>query len=275
VPHHVDNLSKKQTALDPCLLVKRDENSALQGLVGIQVDDSLFLGDARFVEDEKREVQRFKCKDASVLGAKFLEFNGAEIHRLADNKLVIKQPNHIMRMAAATNLTEFVSQRALGAYIASLSRPDLLGEFQLLASAAREPMEANIKKLNKILYKARGTASLGLSFCCLDPDGDLRIVAFSDAGFASHEDKSSQLGYVILLVVRTPFLVGKMKRHKLASLLPTWRRGLDRLYSKSLSTGSLQGLQRLHLHGVPHGTPSAGRPCWHGRYGLFSAKASR
>jgi hypothetical protein len=24
--------------------------------------------------------------------------------------------------------------------------------------------------------------------------------------------------------------------------------------------------------GVPHGTPSAGRPCWHGRHGLFSAK---
>jgi hypothetical protein len=172
----------------------------LQGLVGIQVDDSLILGDARFVEDEQREVQRFKCKDTSVLGTSFLEFNGAEIHRLANNKLIFKQPNHIQRLAAATNLTEFVSQRALGAYIACMSRPDLLGEFQLLASAAREPTEANIKTLNKIIDKARGTASLGLSFCCLDLDGDLRVVAFSDAGFASHEDKSSQLGYVILLV---------------------------------------------------------------------------
>jgi hypothetical protein len=56
-----------------------------------------------------------------------------------------------------------------------MSRPDLLGEFQLLASAARESTEANIKKLNKIIYKARGTASLGLLFCCLDLDGDLRI----------------------------------------------------------------------------------------------------
>jgi hypothetical protein len=69
--------------------------------------------------------------------------------------------------------------------------------------------------------------------------------------------------------------VRNMKRHKLASLLPTWRRGLDRLYSKSLSTGALQDLQRPHLHGVPHGTPRAGRPCWRGLYGLFSAKASR
>jgi hypothetical protein len=77
------------------------------------------------------------------------------------------------------------------------------------------------------------------------------------------------------VAVRPPFFLGNMKRHKLASLLPTWRRGLDRLYRKSLSTGSLQGLQRPHLHGVPDGTPSAGRPCWHGRYGLFSAKASR
>jgi hypothetical protein len=44
--------------------------------------------------------------------------------------------------------------------------------------------------------------------------------------------------------------VRNMKMHKLASLLPTWRRGLDRLYSKSLSTDSLQDLQRPHLHGV-------------------------
>jgi hypothetical protein len=72
----------------------------------------------------------------------------------------------------------------------------------LLASAAREPTEANIKKLNKIIYKARGTASLGLLFCCLDLDGDWRVVAFSDAGFVSHDDKSSQLGCVILLVAQ-------------------------------------------------------------------------
>jgi hypothetical protein len=60
VRHHVDDLSNKQIALDPCLLVKRDEHSALQGLVGIQVDDSQILGDARFVEDEQRAVQLFK-----------------------------------------------------------------------------------------------------------------------------------------------------------------------------------------------------------------------
>jgi hypothetical protein len=81
--------------------------------------------------------------------------------------------------------------------------------------------------------------------------------------------------HILLVRVRLPFAIDNMKRHKLASLLPTWRGGLDRLYSKSLSTGSLQGLQRPHMHGVPHGTPSAGRSCWHGRSGLFSAKASR
>jgi hypothetical protein len=69
--------------------------------------------------------------------------------------------------------------------------------------------------------------------------------------------------------------VRNTKRHKLASLLPTWRRGLDRLYSKSLSAGSHQDLQRPYLHGVPHGTQSAGRPSWHGRYALCLAKASR
>jgi hypothetical protein len=50
------------------------------------------------------------------------------------------------------------------------------------------------------------------------------------------------------------------------------RRCLDRLYSLSLFTGSLQDLQGPYLHGVPRNNASAGRSCWYGRNSLFSAE---
>jgi hypothetical protein len=62
-------------------------------------------------------------------------------------------------------------------------------------------------------------------------------------------------------------------RDKVAYLLPTRSRCLNRLYSLSLFTGSLQDLQRQYLHGVPHNNKSTGRSCWYGRNSLFSAES--
>jgi hypothetical protein len=69
--------------------------------------------------------------------------------------------------------------------------------------------------------------------------------------------------------------MGIHSRHKVASLLPTRSRCLNRLYSHSLCTGSLQDFQRPYLHGVPHNNTSTGRACWHGRNSLFSAEIPR
>jgi hypothetical protein len=46
--------------------------------------------------------------------------------------------------------------------------------------------------------------------------------------------------------------------------------GAQIVYSYPPSTGSLQDLQRPHLHKWPSSTPSVGRSCWHGPFGLFS-----
>jgi hypothetical protein len=66
--------------------------------------------------------------------------------------------------------------------------------------------------------------------------------------------------------------MGNQSRHKVAYILPTWSRCLDRFYSLSLFTGSLQDLQEPCLHGVLHNNTSTGRSCWHWRNSLFSAE---
>jgi hypothetical protein len=48
--------------------------------------------------------------------------------------------------------------------------------------------------------------------------------------------------------------------------------GLDRYINNHSTHGLLQDSQRPHFRGVPHGSPSASRSCWSGRYGLFSTR---
>jgi hypothetical protein len=67
---------------------------------------------------------------------------------------------------------------------------------------------------------------------------------------------------------------GALKSRSRVASLKTYLEQRPRSFvysSHSLSTGSLQDLQRPHLH-VVHQNPSTGRLCWLGRYGLSSAE---
>jgi hypothetical protein len=54
--------------------------------------------------------------------------------------------------------------------------------------------------LKATCIRATSTADRGLSFVALDLSGPLKLVVFSDAGFNTNADHTSQIGYVIALV---------------------------------------------------------------------------
>ena len=56
----------------------------------------------------------------------------------------------------------------------------------------------HVQKLNKAILRVRSSLNLFLTYETLDTS-TLHIRAFFDASFATNEDHSSQLGYVILL----------------------------------------------------------------------------
>jgi hypothetical protein len=60
-----------------------------------------------------------------------------------------------------------------------------------------------IFRLAATCTRAKSTASVGLSFVALDLSRPLRLVVFSDAGFNSNADHTSQIGYIIVLVDQT------------------------------------------------------------------------
>lgn len=64
--HHVEKLKMTPSTYDPCLLYT---NSNGHGVVGLQTDDTLFLADEIFAENEEKELKlaMFAAKDREML----------------------------------------------------------------------------------------------------------------------------------------------------------------------------------------------------------------
>jgi hypothetical protein len=197
-------LGLSPTSLDQRLLYKRDQ-SQLQALFLVQVDDSLAVGDAAYFVQEDEKVTRFHHKPAKTFRRDSpIVFNGATIHQ-DDCCLKLVQEEHVYQLtfdAEEKSPGKFASVRALGSYVATMSRPDVLANFQLL-SGNSNPSKMEIFRLAATCTRAKSTASGGLSFVALDLSRPLRLVVFSDAGFDTNADHACQIGYIIALVDQT------------------------------------------------------------------------
>ncbi|KAI0992684.1 hypothetical protein K3495_g15501, partial [Podosphaera aphanis] len=79
--HHLQNLEMQTSTYDPCLLVTKNKEGPF-GIVGLQTDDSLILGDSRFIEKENFELGKAKliAKPIESLAVESpLLFNGCKI----------------------------------------------------------------------------------------------------------------------------------------------------------------------------------------------------
>lgn len=90
---------------------------------------------------------------------------------------------------------QYVSQRARGAYIATVSQPQAAFDLSFAAQVTAPTWE-DAQLLNKRLdWQMQGS---GLTFVKLERKS-LRILAFVDASFANNNDLTSQIGYIIVL----------------------------------------------------------------------------
>jgi hypothetical protein len=171
------------------------------GLVALQVDDSLICGSAAFLQVEEERVRQFECKRATkvVDGGECVTFNGADLY-LKNGVYHLSLFSKCEKIDAHVTIENFISQRALAAYIAIWARPRLLGRIQILCSSAAAPSPKNVYELQSIL-QGQKTLSEELLFRPLDLANGLRVVCFTDSGFALHaDDFKSQLGFVIAIV---------------------------------------------------------------------------
>jgi hypothetical protein len=211
--HHLNELAMEQSTYDPCLLY----SNRPFGVVGLQTDDTLFVGDDDFTEKEQAglEKAKFLAKERERLTFdNDLKFNGGVIHasdtgitltqvRQCKNLKIVSNKNTTTtssRGAVRQNLTikdQYIAQRARGAYISSVCQPEAAYDLSVAAQAV-EPTENDVKKLNKRIQWQIENAARGLRFVKLEKD-TLRLLVFTDASFANNRDLSSQIGYVLVL----------------------------------------------------------------------------
>lgn len=82
--HHRLRLEMNTSTYDICLLISTGEHF---GLVGMQIDDTLFLADNKIAELENLELQKvgFLAKQVEILSLKHsLIFNGCKLNKISD-----------------------------------------------------------------------------------------------------------------------------------------------------------------------------------------------
>jgi hypothetical protein len=192
--HHIEKLGLTTSTYDPCLLYRN--NAA----VGLQTDDSLIIATPDFMKIEKREIEKagFLCKPIEQLGPRHpLGFNGLVINT-TDNGIQVTQKKQISRICTLNSdfsREDYIRQRALGAYLATVSQPE--AAFMLsYAAQITEPTWDDAQFLNRCLQHQ--IVAPGIRFVRLD-EASLRLIAYTDSSFANNRDHTSQIGYVIAL----------------------------------------------------------------------------
>lgn len=209
------------STFDPCLLYAGTPNDESFGVLGLQVDDTLFVAGTKFaaVEEEQLKKAGFLAKPREELSAdKPMKFNGGFITKHKDGSILLNQQNQCENLSLITDKSkdltsargevrslvsprdQYVAQRARGAYVATVCQPEASFDYSFAAQNF-EPGEEGEKKAVKLLNKRiawqRANVARGLTFVRLK--GELKLIAFTDASFANNGDCSSQIGFVIVL----------------------------------------------------------------------------
>jgi hypothetical protein len=207
--HHIKELQMSQSTYDPCLLYTNTNTSTTAGfgVVGLQTDDTLFLGDDVFANAEQDKL-KFQAKPREMLTKDHpIKFNGGLI-TLIDGKLFFNQERQCKNLTivnckhpldatssrgivrkGVTPKDQYVAQRARGAYIATVCQPEAAFDLSFAAQVTN-PIKEDAKALNKRLQWQIDNSQRGLHYVQLDQT-TLQLIVFTDASFANNKDLSS------------------------------------------------------------------------------------
>lgn len=195
--HHLQTLGMKRSKVDPCVLYRRT-GQKLEGIIVLQVDDSLGAGMETFLNEESQASKAFRCKERTPVNETPVVFNGISI-RKEGHAYTMTQSEKIDKLKPPGNDKEYASSRALAQYIGVCTRPDVCSSVQLLVPQKEGVTAEQTKKLTKVFSHMAGTREQGLNYTSIDMT-TARIALMTDASFANAPGGKSQLGYIITLM---------------------------------------------------------------------------
>jgi hypothetical protein len=222
--HFTTRMKMMTSSYDPCLLIAGSDALGF-GLIGMQTDDTLGLFDEALAAEEEHQLAeaKFKAKARIQLAeGTDLEFNGGRISLHGTTiKFVQKgQANALQIATRDPNAESYKSQRARGAWIASIAQPEASYDLSVAAQTQQNPSEEDINKLNKRLTWQMEHHDRGLNFIPLNLH-NLKLYIFTDGSLANNRDMSSQIGFVIVLGTETK-VEGQEPAFKLVGNILHW-----------------------------------------------------
>ncbi|TIC89479.1 hypothetical protein CH35J_012864 [Colletotrichum higginsianum] len=202
--HHKKKLQMETTAYNPCLLLATAENPHF-GIVGMQTEDTIGLGDSAFdeLEDDELKNAALLAKPKGYLSAANpLLFNGGIVSMGNDGRVTPRQKGQGLKLEtidpkSVTAASEYVKQQARGAYIATVCQPE--ASFNLPTAAEhQQPSLEEMAPLHRRLTWQKRSIDRGPKRIPLDL-ATATIFVFVDGSLANNADPSSPIGFVILL----------------------------------------------------------------------------
>ena len=204
----------KPHKLDQCLFIL-ERNGCVHGYLGVHVDDVVCTGSGSvFHESVGRLHERFKFGSWDQAQEKTVIYCGCEVRQYNDfsisvkqekfagtiDEIVLDQERRANPVAEITKEERTLMRQRLGAlnWRATQTAPWLLATVSLLQGCVENGVVADLLSVNKLVRLQRKHGDKGLYFPSLT--GDLTVVTFTDASWATRRDGSSQGGQITLLM---------------------------------------------------------------------------
>lgn len=205
--HHRERLGMIPSSYDPCLLITTTGPQTF-ALTGMQTDDTFTVASDLFsqLEEEQLHEAKLQAKPKTKLSHENpLEFNGTKL-QLTDTSITMTQKGQLAQLSlvdhkAITAPHDYVSQRARGAYVATICQPEAAYDLSVAAQTT-DPTAADISLLNARLQWQMDNPTRGLTYLPLDL-ARAKLFIFTDGSFANNKDMTSQLGYLIVLATES------------------------------------------------------------------------
>ena len=230
--------------LDPCVFVLADQHGNIHGAIGTHVDDGLCFGDSVF------DAALTQLESRYPFGAKKesdFVFTGIHIRQDAQYNIHLDQTEYVRniepisidrsrRKLEQLEVSEAERQGLRGLigslqYAASNTRPDISTRLSFLQSKINCAKIHDLLEANRLLGDAQKHAHIGVTISSI-PDEEIRMVAYSDASFATREKQQSQKGALFLAVHQDVF--GQQKA--LSSPLTWYSKKIERVVASTLAS---------------------------------------
>lgn len=195
--HLINDLKMRPTSGDPSLYYWKDRGK-LAGVTGMYVDDLLNAGNVNFQKHAESTLNVF---DSKPRVNDHFDFFGAQVDTLDDGTIHMTQRYYARSLKPANiggTYEEFRRERALFSWMTN-TRPDVACVANKAAQVTEKTHGSDkVRELNKGIRIILRSTDIGLKYGKLKKS-ELHIRAYADASYATNDDLTSQLGYLVLL----------------------------------------------------------------------------